>query len=149
VKKIIIGSDVVDGHLDTCATHCFVSSRRSKQLNDKGYPPIKIKPFPIGQGTPLPDATHVHLAPLWLISTEGRLVGFGTVLFLVSNTGADILISNNILDFLGILRYRPPSDYEQILQREAKRLFIQREKRAPPISWSTPESLQSMLRSGQ
>ncbi|MCE2767148.1 MAG: hypothetical protein LW628_09585 [Fimbriimonadaceae bacterium] len=149
MRKIIVGSDVVDGHLDTCATHCFVSSRRSKQLNDKGYPPLKIKPFPVGQGTPLPDATHVHLAPLWLISSEGRLVGFGTVLFLVSNTGADILISNNILDFLGILRYRPPSDYEQILQREAKRLFIQREKRAPPISWSTPESLQSMLRSGQ
>lgn len=139
----------MDGHLDTCATHCFVSSRRSKQLNDKGYPPYKIKPFPIGQGTPLPDATHVHLAPLWLISTNGRLVGFGTVLFLVSNTGADILISNNILDFLGILRYRPPSDYEQILQREAKRLFIQREKRASPMSWSTPDSLQSMLRSGQ
>ena len=139
----------MDGHLDTCATHCFVSYKRSKILNDKGYPPLKIKPFPVGQGAPLPDATHVHLAPLWLISTEGRLVGFGTVVFLVSNTGADILISNNILDFLGILRYRPPSDYEQTLQKEAKRLFIRHEKRAPPLSWSTPDFLQSMLRNGQ
>lgn len=149
MRKIIVGPDVLDGHLDTCATHCFVSTQRSKILNDKGYPPIKIKPFPIGQGAPLPDATHVHLAPLWLVSTERQLVGFGTVVFLVSNTGADILISNNILDFLGILRYRPPPDYEQILRIEAKRLFNRREKRATPLSWSTPEFLQSMLRNGQ
>jgi hypothetical protein len=148
MRKIIVGSDVLDGHLDTCATHCFVSFNRSRLLNEKGYPPIKIKPFPVGQGAPLPDATHVHLSPLWLVSMEGQLVGFGTVLFLVCNTGADILIANNILDFLGILRYRPPEGYEQILQKEAESLFIPYEKRAPP--WAIkPEILQSMLTKGQ
>jgi hypothetical protein len=148
VRKIIVGSDVVDGHLDTCATHCFVSHHRSKLLQGKGYPPIKIKPFPIGQGVRLPDATAAHLAPLRLVSENGQIVGFGTVLFLVSNTGGDILIANNILDFLGILRYHPPIGYEQILQDEARFSFIPQEKRSPP-SDIKQETLQSMLRDGQ
>ena len=138
----------MDGHLDTCATHCFVSEIMSNSLKRQGYPPIGIKPFPIGQGQPLPDATEVHLAPLWLISQEGQLVGFGTVLFLVSNTGADILIANNILDFLNILRYRPPVGYEQTLEFEAKRLFIPPEKRSPP--WEIfPGTLDRMINHGQ
>ena len=120
----------------------------STSLRRQGFPSIEIKPFPIGQGEPLPDATQAHLAPLWLISQEGQLVGFGTVLFLVSNTGADILIANNILDFLGILRYRPPLGYEATLETEAKRLYIPIGKRAPP--WEiVPEVLESMLHYGQ
>ena len=148
VRKIIVGNEVVNGHLDTCATHCFVSSTMSISLRRQGFPSIEIKPFPIGQGEPLPDATQAHLAPLWLISQEGQLVGFGTVLFLVSNTGADILIANNILDFLGILRYRPPAGYEETLETEAKRLYIPVGKRAPP--WEiVPEVLDSMIHYGQ
>jgi hypothetical protein len=117
-------------------------------LTRDGFPSIHIKPFPIGQGEPLPDATQAHLAPLWLISQEGQLMGFGTVLFLVSNTGADILISNNILDFLGILRYRPPIGYENTLMTEAKRRYIPLEKRAPP--WEIyPEVLNRMIHHGQ
>jgi hypothetical protein len=138
----------VDGHLDTCATHCFVSHHRSTLLQGKGYPPIKIKPFPIGQGARLPDATTAHLAPLRLVSKEGQVVGFGTVLFLVSNTGGDILIANNILDFLGILRYHPPMGYEQILQEEARLSFIPLHKRSPPGDIKQ-EVLQAMLREGQ
>jgi len=148
VRKIIVGSDVVDGHLDTCATHCFVSYHRSTLLQEKGYPPIKIKPFPIGQGARLPDATTAHLAPLRLVTKDGQIVGFGTVLFLVSNTGGDILIANNILDFLGILRYHPPFGYEQILQEEARLSFISPEKRAPPGDIKQ-EILQAMLKRGQ
>ena len=148
VRKIIVGTEVVDGHLDTCATHCFVSTSRSKLLSKQGYLPIKIKPFPIGQGEPLPDATQAHLAPLWFISQEGQLTGFGTVLYLVSNTGADILIANNILDFLGILRYRPPIGYEESLITEARKLFIPREKRIDPW-FINPETLDHMIHKGQ
>lgn len=96
----------------------------------------------------MPDATEAHLAPLWLISQEGQLVGFGTVLLLVSNTGADILIANNILDFLGILRYRPPLGYENILKFEAKRLFIPVEKRSPPMEICS-NTLDRMIHHGQ
>ena len=148
VRKIIVGNDVVDGHLDTCATHCFVSSKRSLSLIASGFPVIRIKPFPVGQGNPLPDATQAHLAPLWLITQEGQLTGFGTVLFLVSNTGADILIANNILDFLGILRYRPPIGYEQALETEVKKLYIPIEQRLPP--WDiNPETFDNMISRGQ
>ena len=148
IRKIIVGTEVVDGHLDTCATHCFVSTNRSAILSQQGYQPIKIKPFPIGQGQPLPDATKAHLAPLWFISQEGQLIGFRTVLFLVSNTGGDILIANNILDFLGILRYRPPIGYEEALTTEAKRLFIPIDERCPP--WCiNPDTLDHMIHQGQ
>jgi hypothetical protein len=134
--------------LDTCATHCFVSSKRSLSLIASGFPVIRIKPFPVGQGNPLPDATQAHLAPLWLITQEGQLTGFGTVLFLVSNTGADILIANNILDFLGILRYRPPIGYEQTLETEVKKLYIPIEQRLPP--WDiNPETFDNMISRGQ
>ena len=148
IRKILVGTEVVDGHLDTCATHCFVSTNRSAVLSQQGYQPIKIKPFPIGQGQPLPDATKAHLAPLWFISQEGQLIGFRTVLFLVSNTGGDILIANNILDFLGILRYRPPIGYEEALTAEAKRLFIPIDERCPP--WGiNPDTLNQMIHQGQ
>ena len=148
IRRIILGDKVEDGHLDTCATHCFVSTARSQLLTQHKYERIDIKPFPVGQGNPLPDATHAHIVPLWFITTDGQLVGFRNVLFLVCNTGADILISNNILDFLGILRYRPPTGYERMLEVEATRLFVPPERRCPP--WLiNPETLQSMLRKGQ
>jgi hypothetical protein len=72
-------------------------------------------------------------------------------LFLVSNTGADVLIANNILDFLGILRYRPPEGYEQKLKQKLARLFIPQYKRMPPPTsvLLEPAALQSMIRHGQ
>lgn len=91
-------------------------------MTEKGNLPINIKPFPVGQGNPLPDAVQAHISGLWLVSTNGLLVGFESVLFLVCNTGADILISNNILDQLGILSYHPPEGYENILRKEASNL---------------------------
>lgn len=123
IRAIILGEQVVDGHLDTCATHCFVSSRMSRQLTSQGRPPIDIKPFPVGQGNPLPDATQAHVAPLYMMTPSNKVVGLDAVLFLVSNTGADILIANNILEHLGILRYQPQIGYEAILN-----LHVQKNK---------------------
>ena len=112
-----------------------------------GYPPIAISPFPIGQGEPLPDATQAHLAPLALVAETGTVVGFKTILFLVSDTGGDILIANNLLDFLGILSYHPPPGYEDLLLASAKLNYILPAKRTLPEDVPTGY-LTELLRSG-
>lgn len=120
VRKIIVNDDVVYGHLDSCASHCFISKQCSDEFARKGNRPISISPFPVGQGARLPDATTVHLCSLWLVSATNELVGFEKVVFLVVNTGAKVLIANNILEYLGILVYRPPPGYEKLLEDKVR-----------------------------
>ena len=142
IRKIIVDNEVVVGHLDSCATHCFVSIRKSAQLSKRGNVPFMITPFPVGQGVPLPDATKAHLCSLWMVSSKGTLVGFDKVLFLVVNTGAEILIANNLLDYLGILRYEPPTGYEQILLQTVQDTIVARH---PPPDQGT---VHDMIRTG-
>ena len=143
VRKILLGNAVVDGHLDTCATHCFVSSRYSRGMSERGNHPLPVKPFPVGQGNPLPDVKEVHISSIWLISEEGQLVGLDAVLFLVCNTGADILIANNVLEYLGIFRYKPPSGYEQMLEKASRSI-----PSSMPLDFTT-DSLDKIIREGK
>jgi hypothetical protein len=113
-------------------------------MKQKGNYPFKIKPFPVGQGNPLPDAVEAHVTSLWLVSEEGKLVGSDAVLFLVSNTGADILIANNLLELFGILQYIPPRGYEDYLAEKSRMI------QEPQLTTTfTPGVLDSMIRRGQ
>ena len=146
IRKIIFNDEIVDGHLDTCATHCFISKQCSKELSSKNNLPIQITPFPVGQGSRLPDATEIHLCSLWLVSTKNEVVGFNKVVFLVVNTGAKILLANNILDHLGILKYHPPLGYEKLLEIKLQNSSVHPNQRALNPS---PNSIQQMILTGQ
>jgi len=61
------------------------------------------------------------------------------------NTGASILIANNILEFLGILKYHPPSGYEKLLEdkvRATKSLH-------PKSDELNDKQIHDMIRGGQ
>ena len=114
-------------------------------MKSKGNQPISIQPFPVGQATRLPDATEAHICSLKLVSEQGKVVGFDAVLFLVVNTGAEVLIANNLLDFLGILKYHPPVGYEDLLRSYTT-------TSPTPISIEqifSPKTIDYMIRTGQ
>ena len=43
VKGVLLAGELVSAHLDTCATHCFVSEQMSKRLHKRGHPQWQSK----------------------------------------------------------------------------------------------------------
>jgi hypothetical protein len=108
--------ELTTGHLDSCATHCFVSSAMSDYLRTKGYPPTNSPiRYDVVQGNPLCSTRQVHYVPLSLVRDDGTTCSWRRCLFIVADAGAPIIICNPLLRAGSILRYDPPSGYERLL----------------------------------
>jgi hypothetical protein len=70
-KDVAIGAVVAVAHLDTCATHCFLSHQASKVATAQGYPAYNSSVrYKVEQGNPLCVATKVHVLPLAMIRND-------------------------------------------------------------------------------
>jgi hypothetical protein len=120
VRTARIGARLCEAHLDTCASHCFVSETFSLKWTEWGYPPYDSPVrYAVEQGNPLCIASRVHILPLAMIQTNGVEVRWTTVLFIVANCGADVIIGYPTLKQGGIVEYEPPSNYETLLAQGA------------------------------
>jgi hypothetical protein len=89
VARVLIAGELQEAHLDSCASHCFVSVAMSAHLTTRGYPPI-VAPvcFEVKQGNPLCDTNLVHFAPLSIVLESGAVCTWDNCLFLVADAGA-------------------------------------------------------------
>jgi hypothetical protein len=140
-KDVAIGAAVATAHLDTCATHCFLSHRASKEAISQGYPAYNSKVrYRVEQGNPLCVATQVHVLPLAIIRNDGTAAFWEAVLFIIADCGADIIVGYPTLKLGGIIDYDPPPRYENILSDIARN--------APPPSY-TDQAAQAVLARGR
>ena len=123
VKNVLVGGKIAAAHLDTCATHCFLSTSMSKQLSKSGYPSI-LSPvqYNVEQGVPLCVTSTVHILPLTIIDAQGEPASWRATLFVVADCGADVIICYPILSLGGIVDYNPPEGYTAKLQAIASSL---------------------------
>jgi|GEM_PF-3825215 len=128
-KDVAIGTTVTNAHLDTCATHCFLSNRASKLASEAGYTAYdsKVK-YSVEQGNPLCITSRVHVLPLAMVRNDGTIAIWDAVLFVVADCGADIIIGYPTLKLGGIVDYDPPTRYAHALQAAAGS--------APPIAYT-------------
>ena len=113
VKNILLAQKITRAHLDTCATHCFVSTRMSSKLALRGYPPIRSHvEYNVEQGNPLCVTSTVHILPLVMAKPEDGCTRWAAILFVVADCGADVIIGYPILRSGGIIDYNPPEGYE-------------------------------------
>ena len=114
----MIGGKLETAHLDSCATHCYVSTDTSTQMTKRGYPPVISKIlFDVEQGNPLCTTNTVHYLPVSMIREDGSVCHWDSCLFLVANAGAPIILCCPLLQQGGIIRYEPPPGYEDLLQQ--------------------------------
>jgi hypothetical protein len=120
IARVLIAGELQEAHLDSCASHCFVSSAMSQHLTSIGYPPV-LSPvcFEVKQGNPLCDTNSVHFAPLSIVLESGAVCTWDDCLFLVADAGAPIILCYSLLRLGGILSYEPPQGYERMLMRAA------------------------------
>ncbi len=117
-SKVLLAGELHVAHLDSCASHCFVSTAMSAYLTSMGYPQITSPIwFEVNQGNPLCDTNRVHLCPLSMVSEDGTVCTWDSCLFLVADAGAPIILCCSLLRLGGILHYEPPPEYETILSR--------------------------------
>ena len=117
VKSVLLAGELTSAHLDTCATHCFVSERMSKILNNRGYPPWQSKvTYAVEQGNPLCTTSRVHILHLIMATQSGGQARWEAVLFIVADCGADVIICYPVLRQGGIVDYDPPANYISLLQ---------------------------------
>ena len=120
IARVLIAGELQEAHLDSCASHCFVSSAMSQHLTSIGYPAIYSPVcFEVKQGNPLCDTNLVHFAPLSIVMESGAVSTWNNCLFLVADAGAPIILCYSLLRLGGILSYEPPHGYERILERAA------------------------------
>lgn len=118
IAQVLLAGHITTAHLDSCATHCFVSSAASKELAARGYPAERSRTsFDVEQGNPLCNTNTVHYLPLSMIKENGTLCSWNDCLFLVADAGAPVIICNTVLKLGGIVRYNPPEDYTITLAR--------------------------------
>ncbi len=120
VARVLIAGELQEAHLDSCASHCFISSAMSQHLTSIGYPPVTSPVcFEVKQGNPLCDTNSVHFAPLSIVLESGAVCTWDSCLFLVADAGAPIILCYSLLRLGGILSYEPPQGYERLLERAA------------------------------
>jgi hypothetical protein len=120
VAKALLAGELTVTHFDSCATHCFVSKRMSAHLTSKGYPPKQSSTrFNVMQGNPLCSTSQVHHEPLCLVREDGSICAWDDCLFLVADAGAPVILCYTLLRLGGIIRYEPPTGYEELLLRPA------------------------------
>ena len=113
---VLVAGELKTAHLDSCASHCFVSSAMSSQLTARGFPRVKSPVcFEVTQGKPLCDTNQVHLLPLTMIREDGTQCTWESCMFLVADAGAPIILCYTLLRLGGIIAYEPPAGYEQVL----------------------------------
>ena len=116
--KVLLANEVHTAHLDSCSTHCFVSSDMSAYLSTKGYgaqqSPIR---YDVVQGNPLCSTKRVHYVPLTMVREDGTTCTWDRCLFIVADAGAPIILCNPLLRQGSIIRYNPPDGYENILRQ--------------------------------
>ena len=118
--QVFIGGVIRTAHLDTCATHCFLSSKASMTMAAEGYPPYESNVrYAVEQGNPLCVTSKVHVVPLSAARNDGSIACWAAMLFIVADCGADIIIGYPTLHWGKIIDYNPPLGYEQSLQRIA------------------------------
>jgi len=126
--KVLLANEVMTAHLDSCATHCFVSSDVSVYLSTKGYTveksPIR---YDVMQGNPLCSTKRVHYVPLTMVREDGTTCTWDRCLLIVADAGAPIILCNPLLRQGGIIRYNPPDKYESILRQSASLRAAQRQ----------------------
>jgi hypothetical protein len=120
VARVLIAGELQEKHLDSCASHCFVSGAMSHHLTSRGYPPV-VSPicFEVKQGNPLCDTNLVHFAPLSIVLESGAICTWDNCLFLVADAGAPIILCYSLLRLGGVLSYEPPHGYERMLKLAA------------------------------
>jgi hypothetical protein len=122
VKSVLLAGKVVAAHLDTCATHCFLSRKASERLKRQGFAPTESQvQYRVEQGNPLCVTSTVHILPLAMVAQHGGYVTWKAVLFVVADCGADIIICYPILRLGGIVDYNPPEGYSTSLRTLASR----------------------------
>ena len=145
ICEVLLGGQLATAHLDSCATHCFVSSSMSRQLTARGYPPIASETmFEVTQGKPLCDSDLVHLLPLSMAREDGTISTWDQCLFIVADAGAPIIICNTVLRLGGIVKYDPPTGYADALARLATTEHGKQTTlsgRATPPSNNSPSSI--------
>lgn len=120
VARVLIAGELQTAHLDSCASHCFVSSAMSQHLTEIGNPPVTSPvSFEVKQGNPLCDTDLIHFAPLSIVLESGAICTWDNCLFLVADAGAPIILCYSLLRLGGILSYEPPHGYERMLKRAA------------------------------
>ena len=118
IAQVLLAGHITTAHLDSCATHCFVSSVTSKELCARGYFAERSRTsFDVEQGNPLCNTNTVHYLPLSMVKENGTLCSWDDCLFLVADAGAPVIICNTLLRLGGIVRYNPPEDYVRALER--------------------------------
>ncbi len=138
-KEIAIGNTVATAHLDTCATHCFLSRKASAIAASRGYHAHKSKVrYSVEQGNPLCVTSTVHILPLSMIRNDNTVASWTSVLFIVADCGADIIIGYPTLQLGGIIDYDPPSNYEHTLNQLA---LSARRASSPDIETATARTL--------
>ena len=84
VARVLIAGELQTAHLDSCASHCLVSSAMSQHLTAIGYPPVTSPVcFEVKQGNPLCDTDLIHFAPLSIVLESGAICTWDNCLFLV------------------------------------------------------------------
>lgn len=117
VKSVLLAGELVSAHLDTCATHCFVSEQMSKRLQRRGHPQWQSKvTYAVEQGNPLCTTSRVHVLHLVMATQAGGRAKWKAVLFIVADCGADVIICYPVLRQGGIVDYDPPANYITLLR---------------------------------
>jgi len=94
--------------------------------------------YSVEQGNPLCVTSTVHILPLGMIRNDNTVASWTSVLFIVADCGADIIIGYPTLQLGGIIDYDPPSNYEHTLNQLA--LGAQRAS-SPDIETATARTL--------
>ena len=116
--EVLLAGQVKTAHLDSCASHCFLSSRTSKELASRGYPSVTSPiTFEVSQGQPLCDSNRVHYLPLSIVREDGRISTWNECMFIVADAGAPIIVCNTLLRLGGIMKYDPPQGYASLLAK--------------------------------
>ena len=98
IAKALLAGELTVTHLDSCATHCFVSQTMSAHLTSKGYPPKQSNTrFNVMQGNPLCSTNQVHYVPLSLVREDGSICAWDDCLFLVADAGAPVILYYTLL----------------------------------------------------
>ena len=140
VKNVLLANKITRAHLDTCATHCFVSTRMSSKLASRGYLPIRSHvEYNVEQGNPLCVTSTVHILPLVMAKPEDGCTRWAAILFVVADCGADVIICYPILRSGSIIDYNPPEGYEARLLETGHR---------QPARAELEEHTQSILQQG-
>ena len=118
--QILLAGQLTQAHLDSCATHCFLSSSMSRQLAERGYPP-SVSPitFEVSQGKPLCNTQRIHRLPMSIAREDCSISTWDDCLFVVADAGAPVIIGYAALRLGGIVKYEPPSGYIELLSQYA------------------------------